>query len=520
MTAARIWSAQQGGIFDWLLTGEGHGVVIARAGCGKTTTIVEAVLRWLAANPGKTVTVCAFNKRIEEELVARFIGVQGVTVKTLHALGLARVRQWWDNIRINDLKKDPISRADDLTNRVCGNRAPDAIKKLVSKLHTKGREIKPHAMKAADLMDLAERFECVPDENWEAEGFDVDFVAARAAEAMALAAKEKPVRTGIDFADMIFLPVRNGWLRGTQDLVVVDEAQDMTAAKLELARGFVKPAGGRMLLVGDDRQAIYGFVGADESGLAEFSESLGAHRMGLTVTYRCGKAIVALAAAMVPDFEAGPNNPAGEILAIPEGRLADEADLGDFILSRVNAPLVSTAMTLLRAGKRARVAGKDIGKELIELVKRLSKKARSVPEFIESVAGYEASQIARIRSKKRSEEATEKMIESLLDKTEMLRAFADDARNVKEIEERIEALFTDTGLGAAGVITLSSVHKAKGLEANRVFILADTLKNHTREEENIRYVAITRAKQTLVWVSAQGLQAGEVAPEPEKKERR
>lgn len=47
----------------------------------------------------------------------------------------------------------------------------------------------------------------------------------------------------------------------------------------------------------------------------------------------------------------------------------------------------------------------------------------------------------------------------------------------------------------------SSVHKAKGLEWNKVVLVADTFKKGTEgEEANIYYVAVTRAKQTLVQV--------------------
>jgi hypothetical protein len=82
---------------------------------------------------------------------------------------------------------------------VCGNRAPDTIKKLVSKLHTLAREIYPLATLPSELVDLAQEKGCVPDDDWAEQGFDLDYVCARAIEAMKLA-EEKPVKTGIDFA--------------------------------------------------------------------------------------------------------------------------------------------------------------------------------------------------------------------------------------------------------------------------------------------------------------------------------
>ena len=95
------------------------------------------------------------------------------------------------------------------------------------------------------------------------------------------------------------------------------------------------------------------------------------------------------------------------------------------------------------------------------------------------------------------------------DQAETLRVLAEGVASVRELETRIEALFTDDGLGAQNVITCSSVHKAKGLEADRVFVLRDTLSGfgkklptpaQLREEANIEYVAITRAKSVLAWV--------------------
>ncbi len=50
------------------------------------------------------------------------------------------------------------------------------------------------------------------------------------------------------------------------------------------------------------------------------------------------------------------------------------------------------------------------------------------------------------------------------------------------------------------LLVLFSVHRAKGLEWRRVFVLADTLRDDKEEELNIKYVAITRAIDELVWV--------------------
>lgn len=518
--SATTWSAQQETIFSWFAEPqEGdrrHAIVRARAGCGKTTVIIEGVRR----APEQDILICAFSKDIETELKKR-IGTghaNNITARTLHALGLSCITKFRSRMKV-DFGSD---RADALARQVCGKMAPDAIIRLVSKLHTKGRLMAPHAMAYGDLSVIAIKFECEPDDSWAAcmqcgrgresvnhgaggheyRGFDARYVEERALEAMELASQ---IESGgsIDGSDMIFLPVRNRWLSKQFDLVVVDEAQDMTAAQLEIALGVLRP-GGRMMVVGDDRQAIFSFIGADSDSLDRLKNELNADEMGLTTTYRCGRIIVERAATIVPDFEAGPSNPEGLISFINTTELTAAAGPGDFILSRVNAPLVSHAMQLLRAGKRCQVAGRDIGKGLRGMVKRLN--ARSVPDLLAKIEGWKNRECARIKAQSDAvtngrKAALEAKRDAIIDQADMLASLCDGARNVAEVDARIEALFTDDGLGAAGRITCSSVHKAKGLEANRVFILRDTLRSNTREEENITYVAITRAKSELIWVA-------------------
>lgn len=494
--APRNWSDQQQAIFDWFEFPNPdlpNIVARARAGCGKTSTIMEAIRR----APEASKLVAAFSKTIELELKARVGNNPTVTVKTLHALGLSCITKFRERINIDFSS----TRADKLALDACGTKAPDAIVRLVSKLHTKGRLMAPHATQVGQLTAIAITFECDPDEQWAAMGYDLAYVEQKALDAMEAASN---VQSGdsIDGSDMIFLPVRNGWLTKMFDLVVIDEAQDMTAAQLEIAQGVLKP-GGRIAIVGDDRQAIFGFIGADCESLDRLKEELNATEFGLTTTYRCGRAIVDLARKLVPDFEAGPLNPEGELRSIPQEKLTAEAGPGDFILSRINAPLVSIAMQLLRAGKRTRVAGRDIGKGLITLIRKM--KGRSVPELLAKIESWRNREVSRyekqlLKATNGRRAAIQSKIEGIIDQAEMLTSITDGARNVREVEERIEALFTDDGLGAAGMITCSSVHRSKGLEADRVFILRETLRYNSIEEQNISYVAITRAKKTLIWV--------------------
>lgn len=493
--SARVWSAQQIAIFDWFETPSEtirHLIVRARAGTGKTTTICEAVKRAVE----DSILVCAFSKAIEVELTKRLAGSNAIS-KTLHAVGLACVKRFRERLRI-DFGSE---RGDTLADKVCGKTAPDAIKRLVAKLMTKGREIAPHAVTLGDLAALQITFECEPDEMWSASGFDASYVEQKALEAMELASQVKSGDT-IDGADMIFLPVRNGWLTRQYDMIVVDEAQDMTVTQLEIALGVLK-TGGRICVVGDDRQAIFAFRGADSESLDRLKTELGAAELGLKTTYRCGRAIVELAQSLVPDFEAGPNNPEGLVRSLPMDQLVASAGPGDFVLSRVNAPLVSIAMQLLRAGKRARVAGRDIGAGLTALVRKL--KGKSVPDLLAKIATWEAREVARLeillaKAKNGRRGAIESKIEAVRDQAAMLLSLTDGAKSVNDVEDRVDALFADKS--DEGTITCSSVHRSKGLEADRVFVLVETLKSHSQEELNIQYVAYTRAKLELVKVFA------------------
>ena len=118
-------------------------------------------------------------------------------------------------------------------------------------------------------------------------------------------------------------------------------------------------------------------------------------------------------------------------------------------------------------------------------------------------------QMQKMAQRKRKDEAA---MVTLTDKVAVLKAFAEGALSLGEMEAKIKTFGKlcrgDGKSGNANVILLSSVHRAKGLESKRVFILHHELMPHPMakslwakgQEENLKYVAITRAIQTLVWV--------------------
>ena len=292
---------------------------------------------------------------------------------------------------------------------------------------------------------------------------------------------------------MIWLPVVCALRPWQYDRVFCDEVQDFNAAQIELILRAVKP-NGRICAVGDEAQAIYVFRGADSRSISNLIERLGAHVMPLSVTYRCARKIVAEANRYVPDLEPGPNAVQGEVHNCNEESMKLLAKAGDFILSRANAPLVGLCLGFLREGRRASVQGRDIGAKLAGLVKK--SQATNVADLTGWISVWKSKECERLAKKEEDTTTVE-------DTAATIDALCENALSVAEVLARIESLFSDDDDEAR--IVLSTTHKAKGLERNRVFMLRDTyLRKDTEEERALAYVAITRAREVLWYVRKGG----------------
>src|SRR5262245_32566920 len=156
--AERTWSAQQLAVFQWFVDGVGNLLVRARAGTGKTTTIIEGINR----APETDIALFAFNKKIADELNNRITN-EHATAMTLHSLGYRAIKLNWGYIKVADGQK----RAWALTDAVAPYGIPKPIHKLVSVLHSKGRElIARRDATVQEMVDLAIRFDLLPDEGY------------------------------------------------------------------------------------------------------------------------------------------------------------------------------------------------------------------------------------------------------------------------------------------------------------------------------------------------------------------
>lgn len=317
----------------------------------------------------------------------------------------------------------------------------------------------------------------------------------------------------IDFSDMIYLPLIYNCRFEQFDYVFVDEMQDTNPTRRELYLRMIA-MGGAMVGVGDRNQAIYGFTGADNDAMDIISQKLNAKELPLAVCYRCDRAIIQHAQKWVPEIEFFDGNGEGKVESQKYADfLSTVGTRGltnkDAILCRKNAPLVATAFSLIRKGIGCRIEGKDIGWNLILLARKW--KVVQLPDLLSRLEQYQDREVEKALTAK-----SETKAEMIADKCDTLRALIDRTYEVygrgavvAELEKVINDMFSNyrDKETRKDLLTLSSVHKSKGREWRRVFLIGreqfmpspyakqDWQKD---QERNLIYVAITRAMNELV----------------------
>lgn len=238
---------------------------------------------------------------------------------------------------------------------------------------------------------------------------------------------------------------------------------------------------------------IYSFMGSNLDSLQAIKNAPNTVTLPLSMTYRCARDIVDEACKVFPDgIVAAPGAEKG---FVGEGAFTD-AEEGDFILCRNNAPLVEAFITLLRKGKKCTILGKEFGDELVSLI-----------DSVDDVWGLEqvlTNMQTKLANKGIKNPMKCEAYDKLDEKVNVLLSLYEYFGDLETVRSRIYDIFVEN---ANRGITLSTIHKSKGLESNNIFFLKPELlpsKYATTDlslyaERCLKFVAITRARKRLIY---------------------
>ena len=473
----------------------------AVAGSGKTTTLVAGAMRL----PERyNVLALAYNKKNADELALRL--PRNITCKTLNSLGhravmsVSKGRVKLDAYKVGKLTSDYIKEGG-LASSIWS-----PVKDLVQKAKIAGIiPTQQQSDKTKPLMEdtednwnmLVEQYGIwIADKQWKS-----IYKAAR--DVLMLSNKLSLESSVIDFDDQLYITCCWNIKLDKYYIVMVDEAQDLSAMQHELIRRTMQP-NSRLIAVGDTRQAIYGFRGADARSLENLANEFNMETYNLTYSFRCGRKIIDRAKEYVPEIEASPQNPTGEVISLGEDWTTEDFTENSVVLCRYIAPLVKLGFKMIKEGVAVKILGRDVGKQFIAIMKNC--KATSSTGLLDYAEGWAVTQTKRAKT-----DAAKAGIQDKLEAIEFI-ITSNDCNTTKDLIKSIEYVFNRTGL-----IELTTIHRAKGLEWGTVYWLdwhkvpakfvlkqaeesPDTYGWALEQEYNLCYIATTRAINKLIYL--------------------
>lgn len=493
------FSQEQLDIFDFAEYGVQNLIVQAVAGAGKTTTLIECANR---IDPDKKILLLAHNKSTRDTLKERIGNKPNVSVYTLHGLGwrmfaehfektpmLSEDKYWsYVNQNLDSIAGDEYMRLKPVVKMNYKSNVLDLINKSRQNLKQSEKEIKKLAKRKYGMNLIGNEAKTVSDIlKWGANSLDT-----------------------VDFLDLLWLPSEKGYFtkKYTADIIMLDEAQDASLAQQDVvSRCFTRST--RLFAFGDRDQTINSWAGSDTEAFDHLKDSStfrrDAKELPLTTNYRCGKKIIEYAKQYTNNgIKARIGAPDGEIIF--NARLSNIKD-GDMVLCRNIAPLMEVYRTCLNNGKKVYFRGEQLGKNLISNVDCTS--GDSIKEIINDMKKRLISLWHFIASENNillEEAASDFRVVKLLDSIQAMESLPKTVETRNDFKKFVEDVFSDEGKEG---IELSTIHRAKGLEADNVFVICpslipsklSTLDWQIEEEQHLLYVMCTRPKNTLNFVS-------------------
>ncbi|WP_435203593.1 ATP-dependent DNA helicase UvrD2 [Janibacter sp. GS2] len=516
-------------------------VVLAGAGTGKTRAITHRIAYGVhsgAYQPQRVLAV-TFTARAAGEMRTRLrdLGIVGVQARTFHSAALRQLHFFWPQA-IGGAAPE-----------IMGHKAP-AVGEAAARVGMR--------LNRSEMRDVSAEIEWSKVSLLTPESYPAAARRARreppgmdhTAMARLISAYEevKGERGVIDFEDVLLLTV--GILEEREDIArtvreqyrhfVVDEYQDVNALQQRLLDLWL---GGRgdICVVGDPAQTIYSFTGATPQHLLRFTDHHpGAATVRLVRNYRSTPQVLSLANTLLTDASGQRRGGAVELVAQRDGGPKPELTVHDddqaeagWVAERVTKlvaagrPLREIAVLFRTNGQsealESALADADVPylvrggerffsrKEVREAILLLRGAARTddgskpLPHLVGDVLGgmgwHEDSPASSGAVRARWES-----LKALVDLSARLAASTPQARLpdlVRDLDERIAAQHAPDVEG----VTLASLHAAKGLEWDVVFLtgcsdgllpimMADG-PEEIEEERRLMYVGVTRARAVL-----------------------
>lgn len=446
-------------------------------GTGKTSTLVLVA----GAEPNVDTLCLAFNKRIEQEMTKRLPA--NCTARTIN--GLCH-RAWGDTIgrrlTVDTSKNYKILKAE--VEGLPSDKRNEAFKDfsdtldMIGKAKSGGYIPDGHFPEAKRLLDDEKFFD------------GLDTIPTPLQEGLIKRVMVRSLKAAfegtVDFDDQVLMAGCFSTVFLMFPRVLVDETQDLSLLNHIIMK---KVARKRLIGVGDEFQSIYAFRGAHQNSMNRMRDMFDMTNMKLTVSFRCPQNVVKEAWWRTPDLKWPDWAVEGRVGRLDEWGVEDVPDHAA-ILCRNNAPLFGMAIKFLRAGRNIKLIGNDIGKGLLKIMKKFGQAYMAQAQVFAAIDAWVAEQ-----------EKKSRVPNSVYDRADCMRLFAEQGSDLGQAMAYAEHLFAQDG-----PVQLSTVHKAKGLEYDDVFLLDRFLikTEADDQEKNLLYVAQTRAKQSLTYVESGG----------------
>ncbi len=504
-------SKYQEKFFDFVQHGVGNAVIEASAGSGKSSTCVAAMK--LIPKDQKCLFI-AFNKSIADELNERLKSRSNCVARTTHSLGFLMLRR---NLG-SDIEVDEYKYRKFVKNNI-GNLT------TASEFIRTRQQAEEYIDNITMLIDFS-RFNLAQSEkeiNEIAQKYSIPVSFDECAITRKCLEWGKEHTETIDYTDMVWLPVELSLapIGLTYDWVFFDEAQDASLCTIQLFLKCIK-RGGRFVSVGDKNQSVNMFAGSSEDAFDFMKNYPNTTFFELPITYRCAKNIVAFANQLVPNMFAREDAPDGVI--VQNCHIKDIKE-GDMVLCRSKAPLVRLYVKLLRKNINCYIKGSDIGANLINELEKIDKEVLNADLSGDGVFAQlwdkfftERNKLIQTRGLDYDDATLSSYMMEKYDVINTLLILSEKHKTKSDLIQHIREIFQEDSKG----VCLSTIHKAKGLEADNVYILCHSTmpsKLAVRDweklqEQNLMYVAYTRAKNLLGFVSEKEIKPSGTSQEP------